>query len=341
MKPVPFLFVLALFFSLPAFSQPVYTQKDYVMSKEGYPLFLKVDYLRNCRRGIDAGANSPEAASICECMLSRLDRRYPIKKIRAFEKQYRENAITELMKQDSLLQNEFSKCYENGSKSNIFFTPAHLKGFRDNMVKRYLFEEKDSSRRAQIEQYCDCAVKVIRKKKMTVEMLDEMLDENALLANEIRYNCGDILKTTSHNTIWSTDSHNDITGPDIDTIYVLQLQNSTKVKVKIGPLVNAWTLDSGADDLLVSDSLVNRLFELKLLGPQDYLGEGTYRVANDQPMQVKIYRLPQLQIGKFTVRNVILTSSQTTKNYLLGKSLLNKFSRWTLDNRRETLTLEK
>lgn len=341
MKPVPFLALLALLFSWPAFSQPVYTQKDYVMSKEGYPLFLKVEYLRNCRRSLGADGNSPEANSICECMLSRLDRRYPLKQIRAFEKKYRQNGMTELLKQDSLLQQEFVGCYEAGSKNNIFFSDSHIQRFRNNMVKRYLFEEKDSSRKAQIEQYCDCAVQVIRKKKMTAEMLDEMVDENSLLSNEIRYNCGDILKSSNYNTVWSDVSRNDISGPEADTVYVLQLQNTTKVKVKIGPLINAWTLDSGADDLLVSDSLVNRLLELKLLSQADYLGEGTYRVANDQPMQVKIYRLPQLQIGAFTVRNVILTSSATTKTFLLGKGLLNKFSRWTLDNRQRTLTLEK
>lgn len=311
------------------------------MSKEGYPLFLKVEYLRNCRRSLGADGNSPEANSICECMLSRLDRRYPLKQIRAFEKKYRQNGMTELLKQDSLLQQEFVGCYEAGSKNNIFFSDSHIQRFRNNMVKRYLFEEKDSSRKAQIGQYCDCAVQVIRKKKMTAEMLDEMVDENSLLSNEIRYNCGDILKSSNYNTVWSDVSRNDISGPEADTVYVLQLQNTTKVKVKIGPLINAWTLDSGADDLLVSDSLVNRLLELKLLSPADYLGEGTYRVANDQPMQVKIYRLPQLQIGAFTVRNVILTSSATTKTFLLGKGLLNKFSRWTLDNRQRTLTLEK
>ncbi|MBO9152104.1 retroviral-like aspartic protease family protein [Chitinophaga sp. GCM10012297] len=341
MRPIPFLAFAALLFSLPVFCQPVYTQKDYVMSKEGYPLFLKVEYLRNCRRDIGGGENSPEANSICECMLSRLDRRYPMQKIKTFQKKYKQNAITELVKQDSLLEKEYRECYEAGSKSNIFFTSAHIRRFRDNMVKRYLFEEKDSGRRAEIEQYCDCAVKVIQKKKMTAEMLDEMVDENSLLSNEIRYNCGDILKTSGHITAWSDASRNDISGPDADTVYVLQLQNTTKVKVKIGPFINAWTLDSGADDLLVSDSLVNRLLELKLLSPQDYLGEGTYRVANDQPMQVKIYRLPQLQIGSFTIRNVILTSGKTVKTYLLGKGVLNKFSRWTLDNRREMLILEK
>ncbi|WP_162946227.1 retroviral-like aspartic protease family protein [Chitinophaga barathri] len=341
MKPVPFLLSFFLLFSPAAFSQPVLTQKDFVLSKEGYPLFTKKQYIDVCKKDLGADKNSPEANAICECMVTRLDRRYTLKQIKAYEKHHETDAVIVLMKQDTLLAREFQQCYEAGSQANIFFPPAYARAFRDKMAERYLFEEKDSSQRERIEKYCDCAIRIMQKKKMTLKMLDELVDENALLSNEIRYNCGDILKTTANNTVWNAGMRNDISGPETDTVYVLQLQNSTKVKVKIGPLISAWTLDSGADDLLVSDSLVNKLMEMKLLSPQDFIGEGYYRVANDQPMQVKIYRLPQLQVGKFTLRNVILTANKDVRGYLLGKGFLNKFSRWTLDNRKEVLILEK
>lgn len=52
-------------------------------------------------------------------------------------------------------------------------------------------------------------------------------------------------------------------------------------------------------------------------------------------------RVNNVQIGKYTLDNMMLSVAKDADVFLLGKSFLNKFRRWTVDNQEELLILER
>jgi hypothetical protein len=53
------------------------------------------------------------------------------------------------------------------------------------------------------------------------------------------------------------------------------------------------------------------------------------------------YRINGIQIGHFTVNNVVVSISGNAKRIIVGKALLNKFRTWSLNNEENKLILSK
>jgi hypothetical protein len=182
----------------------------------------------------------------------------------------------------------------------------------------------------------------MKDRKINKSKWDDLSDPNSFLYNEIAYRCGSIpVKKVSQTTAWSPALSADVHGPDKDTVHIINIEAMTKLKVKIGPYVNIWLLDSGATDLLVSDSLAQKMMEKGVFSEKDLLGNATYTIADGSTVDCKVYRVNNVQIGKYTLDNIMLSVAKHADIFLLGKSFLNKFRRWTIDNKEELLILER
>jgi hypothetical protein len=53
------------------------------------------------------------------------------------------------------------------------------------------------------------------------------------------------------------------------------------------------------------------------------------------------YRVNDVRNGNFTLDNVVVAVTDKGKKIIVGKSLLNKFTSWMLDNKEHTLVLRK
>jgi hypothetical protein len=336
------LILIFLSLSFTAYSQPV-PKDDFINTKEGVPLFGKRLFITKCREKIKSGEDSQEALQVCACNAQKLDARFT-------NKQYREawNAVGDewldfLIEQDSVLKADIQKCYQTAWKRNVFFSDAQVKAVKEGMKESLKKSVKDSLDEKKLETYCDCAVNVMKERTLPAKRMDELVNPNSFLYNEIAYRCGGVpVKRVSETTGWKPSLAVDVHGvSDIDTVNIITVNAMTKLKVKIGSFVYIWLLDSGATDLLISDSLATQMMEQHLFSEKDFLGNATYNVANGKEVNCKVYKINNVQIGKFTIDNIMLATSPDVQDYLLGKSFLNKFSRWTIDNRRELLILEK
>ena len=53
------------------------------------------------------------------------------------------------------------------------------------------------------------------------------------------------------------------------------------------------------------------------------------------------YRISGVRVGKFTLDNVVVAVTDKGKKVIAGRSLLNKFTNWIIDNKSNTLVLTK
>lgn len=112
------------------------------------------------------------------------------------------------------------------------------------------------------------------------------------------------------------------------------------IDVSIGNITRKFILDSGASDVLISKGIEKSLIDNGFLKKEDYLPDGLYRIADGSIIKCRRLLIPKLTIGEFTLLNVQATVNNSN-TMLLGKSVLDKFTSWNIDNLSKTLKLTK
>jgi predicted aspartyl protease len=78
-----------------------------------------------------------------------------------------------------------------------------------------------------------------------------------------------------------------------------------------------------------------------VLNDQNFQGIHNYELANGSIEKCRKYLINDVKIGNYTVNNVEVSVSENGKKILIGRSLLNKFGTFTLDNHANKLYLSK
>lgn len=336
--------LLVLFFlslSASIFAQPV-PKDEFINTKEGTSLETKRGFVIACKKWVKGAENTPEATQICTCIVNKLDGHYTDADVKAVRKEHGYYSISLLMDRDSFYTKISRECYGRVLDRNLLFTDQLVASVKKGLKEGIRKSAKDSIDDKKLDAYCDCAVKTMKERKINFSKWDELSDPNSFLYNEIAYRCGKIpVKSVSQTTGWTPALAADVQGPDKDTVQIITVDAMTKLKVKLGPFVYIWMLDSGATDLLISDSLALKMMEKQIFSEKDFLGTATYTIANGKTVDSKVYRVNNVQIGKYTLNNIMLSVAEGVDVFLLGKSFLNKFRRWTVDNQEELLILER
>jgi hypothetical protein len=182
----------------------------------------------------------------------------------------------------------------------------------------------------------------VKTKKITDAQMKTLRNPNSILFYEMIYTCGNPFSTSNEaERNWSKQSQMDVKGPVIDTIDILNLNGMTYVKVKVGSMIQMWLLDTGASDLLINAEMEETLKKENILNDANYLGIGEYEMANGTIDTCRKYKINNVRFGKFYVDNITVAVSDKGKRIIAGKSLLNKFSTWILNNETSTLILTK
>lgn len=111
--------------------------------------------------------------------------------------------------------------------------------------------------------------------------------------------------------------------------------------VTIGNLTKNFILDSGASDVLISQEIEKNLIDNKKITKSNYLSPALYKIADGSIIECRRLLLPEIKIGNYIVKNVIASINSNGNTLLLGKSFLDKFQSWTIDNNKQILKLEK
>lgn len=99
-----------------------------------------------------------------------------------------------------------------------------------------------------------------------------------------------------------------------------------------------FILDSGASESIISEGLLYRLQELSI-DNISYLEKGYYILADGSEVYCERIRVKTMKIGDHTVNNVVFGIMPTETDNLLGKNVLDKYKRWSVNKRRNELTL--
>jgi hypothetical protein len=110
------------------------------------------------------------------------------------------------------------------------------------------------------------------------------------------------------------------------------------VPIKLGTQNGLFVLDSGAGEVNISSEFEQSLRANGIIKDEDYLNSGLYKLADGSIQSCRRVLLRSMVICNFKVKNVTASIGGTM---LLGKSFFDKFKRWSIDNNKSTLYLEK
>lgn len=114
-----------------------------------------------------------------------------------------------------------------------------------------------------------------------------------------------------------------------------------KVNVKISELPVNFILDSGASNVAISSTIEKKLISSGTITKTDYIQPALYKLADGSIVKCRRLFLKNIIIGNFTVKNVLACVGESNSPLLLGKSFLDSFSKWSIDNSTQELILEK
>lgn len=117
--------------------------------------------------------------------------------------------------------------------------------------------------------------------------------------------------------------------------------NLSEIALSVCGLPQNMIFDSGASDVTISSDTEKELLDKRLISDSNYLTSSLYKLADGSIVKAKRLTLPYIKVGSFTVKDVICCVNPTSDVQLLGKSFLNRFSKWTINNDNHTLILEK
>jgi len=133
-----------------------------------------------------------------------------------------------------------------------------------------------------------------------------------------------------------------ISNTSNQTIQLEKNGNIYSISVSIGTIRRKFILDSGASDVSISENFERELINAGTITQKNYIASALYKLANGSIVECKRLLLPEMKVGDYTVKNVVVSVTKGSDDVLLlGKSFLDKFSKWTIDNNTQTLKLEK
>ena len=327
------LLLSALLFSMIALGQ------NNIYTKEGRPILNRRQLVNNCLQSLSKERTDKTALAICECQTAKLDRRFTGKQYKLHTKK---NVIdlTALVQADSLVGKEIQDCYTASGQSILL----QAESFEDQFLAECRKSIEGSSEKTldadRVNSFCQCQLQLVKTKKLTDGEMHTLSNPNSLLFFEMMYRCGSpFTRKEDAERNWAPSAASDVKGPAMDTMEVLTLNGMTYVKAKVGSLVQVWLFDTGASDLLINTETEATLKAENVLTAANYLGIGEYEMANGTIDTCRRYKVNGVQIGNFTVDNVVVSVSEKGKRIIVGKALLNKFRHWSLSNQENKLLL--
>jgi hypothetical protein len=315
--------------------------QEYIYTKEGRVMFNKRHMVYQCLNTLKKGKADKAALAICECEVEKLDRRFTNKQFKKYSSGGVVNLIG-LIKEDSLVEKDIIECYTSSGVAILLQAESFEEAFLSNCQKVIWGSSKKILDSNRVKNFCSCQLQMVKTKKITDSEMNTLWNPNSILFYEMMYRCSDPFQTADDiGRNWTSASANDVRGPQNDTINILSLNGLTYIKMKIGSDVQVWLFDTGASDLLVDAETEVKLKAENILSESNYLGTTQYEMANGMIDTCRRYRVNSVQVGAFTVDNVLLSVTDKGKRLIVGKSLLNKFSHWILNNAQNSLILFK
>lgn len=178
--------------------------------------------------------------------------------------------------------------------------------------------------------------------KGTLEMnLDYSNVPNILCPNGEDMVYGKVHKTILKFPIYDLDAFftNVNSNEKVITVPVRKEGNTYSVEIRIGGKSLMYIIDSGASEMVVPTTLLKDLIDQGIVRNSDFLAPKTFVLADGSEKEYRRVRIPVVTIGTNRVTNVISIIAEDGNPLLLGKSFLDKFRSWKINNSNLTLEL--
>lgn len=328
------------------FSCIIFSQSnENIYTKDGVLLGKKKDLIKQCANGMEAKSTATfdDKCDACECVLNLFSTYYNSKELFTLMNNGK-NPFKEIFISDNpIIKTEFKECL--GKYLKLLDTSKNLTTMTPNFSEDFIIAcqytmKTDYDKYIDINKYCECLDNEYSKKGITISKLKEFQDENSVSYNEILQKCVNVgsinkIKEDEFNT-------NDIQSKKtFDFVPIVNSGSLNKVKISFGKISKYFIIDSGASDTSISLEFERELILEGMINKSNYLDDGYYTIANGDQIKCRRVLLNQVLLGDFTINNVILSIRNTGSDLLMGKSILNKFEQWSIDNKNSLLNLKK
>jgi len=322
------------------------SEDEYVYMKCGTKLGRKSEIIEGCVGGIQKEYKEAykEQSKICECIIMTIAKHYTYTEFEALVELHGADFINVIIGDRNLaVLSELQDCTLEYLDEDFDITIGDEDFEEAFMIGcvRQLKDDPDLQELGINEYlYCNCIKDKFLERGFSLSDLDELADENSVLFNEIILSCLNNPGVIEEEFVES--SPNDVVGSSkYDYINLLNLGVAYKVKITIGNLNKYFTLDSGASDVIISTEFERELLLEGLIGKENYIRDDYYELADGSIVKCRRLIINNVGIGKFKVNNVIMAVISSESTLLLGKSFLDKFDNWSIENENSTLYLER
>ena len=111
------------------------------------------------------------------------------------------------------------------------------------------------------------------------------------------------------------------------------------VNILISNKIKKFILDSGAAEVNLNPETENLLKATGCIEANSVLENGLYQTADGRIIECRRVEIKQLTIGGTVYRNIIACVGESGSPLLLGRTFLNKFKSWSIDNTTNQLEL--
>ncbi len=319
-----------------------FAQGEALINKVGTNLGTRVHFIEHCKV---QWAKSSElrifpADKFCECMI-------PIALAAPAIAQSERAKVLDAVDIQTLWSNSPTAFEEMVVCTGMDMTTIHLsimgadgvRRFRSGCAEQLAKDPNITATGAKAEKLCDCLVDAIMQRDLTIGDLQAAMNPNSPLFNEVFLPCmTDAIPTSSayHSSL------DDISGPQgATTMPVISLGKVHKVKVRVGGTEQYFIIDSGAEDCIISSTFAQELAKAGAIDTSEHIPSRDYLMADGTKVTCERHVISGLEIGPFKVSRVMAASIDQNIQYLLGKSFLNKFKEWRIDEVGKTFTLQR
>jgi hypothetical protein len=367
----------ALFALLPTviFAQvndvPVYEEpeSDIIYFKDGKNAPGRKDFISDCMAEMDKDHTGDDinlnTKGVCGCMIDAIGRNYTYAEYKKIDAGGGKKLTKEIKDKKSPMYKEAINCVvanmgspEGDSDGVPAAAPSSgnpsifTDDVKDIFVKSCADAAKKSaefkSSHVDANVYCNCTWEKIKEYGLSLADLTDLSDPNSLLFNKIVTPCVSKAMGIPEKTTGSTDTDTVERGKDIigdsetERVDLLHTMGVYKLKVKVGSVEKYFVLDSGAGDVFISSDYERELLLEGLIKKADYKSSKMYILADGKQVDCRRVVLNGIQVGGYTVNNITAAiTDQKNALLLLGKSFLDKFTNWSIDNSKEQLVLVK
>lgn len=136
---------------------------------------------------------------------------------------------------------------------------------------------------------------------------------------------------------------NKLSKQSTNKIKTIQLIKSGKIyyiNVSIAAKKKKYVLDSGASDFTIDESTYKQLIENGIIMIKHKLADAEYQMADGNIKTYKRTIIPEINISGINIENIVATIVPDGQPLLLGKSVLDNFKAWKIENSKNQLIVE-